>query len=144
MKLKMDNQAIAASFFEDTHLLGIVAPVKDYHFCWQLNRLLHFNFRINTDMEIEIHKKDRLYYFCIYEFNIPDSALKHYIYVNQFDGEFLLPEFRHLDFLWLIKGEWLDPKEVDRIIGQIKKINQVQLVTVLTNEKIRNKENLVF
>ena len=43
MKLKIDNESIAEEFFEDSLLLGIVAPVKDYLFSWQLNQVLGFN-----------------------------------------------------------------------------------------------------
>ncbi len=144
MKLKIDNTALTDDFFEETQLLGIVAPVKDYHFCWHLNQLLGFDFRNNTDVEIQLTKKNRHYYFGVYEYGVPNSALSHFVYNNQFDGEYLLPEFKHLDFLWLIKGEIIAQEELRDIVSGIKKINQVQLVTILTNEKIRNKEHLVF
>jgi hypothetical protein len=57
MKLKIDNETLAQEFFEDSLLLGIVAPVKDYQFSWQLNQILGFNFRVNNDFEIELKKK---------------------------------------------------------------------------------------
>ena len=38
LKLKINNEALAEEFFEDAILLGIVAPVNDYMFCWQINR----------------------------------------------------------------------------------------------------------
>ena len=50
MKLKIDNEALAEEFFEDSVLLGIVAPVKDYQFSWQLNQLLGLDFRVNNDI----------------------------------------------------------------------------------------------
>ena len=55
MKLKIDNEALAQNFFEDAILLGIVAPIKDYQFSWQLNQLLGFNFRLNNDLEIQLN-----------------------------------------------------------------------------------------
>ena len=36
---------------------GIMAPVKDYQFCWHLNSLLGMDFRINHEIEIELKKK---------------------------------------------------------------------------------------
>jgi hypothetical protein len=56
----------------------------------------------------------------------------------------LLPELKHLDFLWLLKGEAAADESLPEIIQQIKTINAVQLVVELTNEKIKNKENLVL
>jgi len=57
MKLKIDNELLAEEFFENTHLLGIVAPVKGYQFVWHLNQLLGLNFRLNSGLEIELRKK---------------------------------------------------------------------------------------
>ncbi|MFT3682257.1 MAG: IPExxxVDY family protein [Ferruginibacter sp.] len=144
MKLKIDNESIAQEFFEDSVLLGIVAPVKDYQFCWQLNQVLGFDFRINNDFEIQLTKKQRKYFFSIYEYKVPAVTTTHYLYNNQFDGEYLLPEFKHLDFLWLIKGDPLDPEELKALVQYIKSLNSVQLITEMTNEKIKNKQHLIF
>lgn len=144
MKLVLDPQAITDGFFEDTRLLGIMAPVKDYQFCWQLNHLLGIDFRINNEIEIQLTKKGRHYFFAVYEFPEPHTSLVHYLYNNEFDGEYLLPEFKHLDFLWLMKGDHVDDGKLEHVISSIRTIRGVQLVVELTNEKIKNKEHLVF
>lgn len=144
LKLKIDNEALAEGFFEDCQLLGIVAPIKDYQFSWQINHLLGFNFRVNNDIEIQLTKKQRKYFFSIYEYHVPSITLTHYLYNNQFDGEYLLPEFKHLDFLWLIKGDSLAPENLKELIQSIRSIPGVQLVTEMTNEKIKNKQHLIL
>jgi hypothetical protein len=144
MKLILDNKNLAEEFFEDTRLLGIMAPIRDYQLCWHLNSLMGMDFRINNDIEIQLTKKKRDYFFAVYEFCEPTGSLFHYVYNNRFDGEYLLPEFRHLDFLWLMKGDIVDEEILQQTINGIKEINGVQLVIELTNEKIRNKEHLVF
>ncbi len=146
MKLRIDNETLAQEFFEDSILLGIVAPVKDYQLSWQLNQLLGFDFRLNNDFEIQLKRKTRTYFFSIYEYNIPAVSLTHYLYNNQFDGEYLLPEFKHLDFLWLIKGggEPVSSEEQKSLIQSIKMLPGVQLVIEMTNEKIKNKQHLIF
>jgi hypothetical protein len=68
----------------------------------------------------------------------------HYLYSNQHDGEYLLPEFRHLDFLWLLKDDFVPDEFVENLVYYLKSINGVQLVVELTNEKIKNREHLVF
>jgi tRNA U38,U39,U40 pseudouridine synthase TruA len=113
----------------------LVAPVKDYQFSWQLNQALGFNFRINHDLEIKLSKKERTYYFSIFEYNVPSTSITHYLYNNQFDGEYLLPEFKHLDFVWLIKGEAIGQEDLSLLIQAIKTLSGVQLVTEMTNEK---------
>ena len=131
-------------FFDDTRLLGIIASVKNYQFCWMLNNTLGYNFRVNTDVEIKIKRKNRDYYFPLYQHTIRNSFLMHFIYHNHFDGEYLLPEFKHMDFLWLMKGDLVADEQCQQLIHAVKSINVVQLVAELTREKIKNKGNLVF
>ena len=144
MKLILDPKGLTDGFFEETRLLGIMAPIKDYQFCWQVNNLLGVDFRINNDIEIQLTKKKRNYFFAVYEYAEDRTALIHYLYNNQFDGEYLLPEFKHLDFLWLLKGDAVTEDSLQQLISSIRGIKGVQLVIELTNENIRNKEHLVF
>ena len=144
MKLVLDTKDLTDGFFEETKLLGIMAPMKDYQFCWQLNNLLGIDFRVNHELEIQLKKKDRNYFFAVYEYGEPATCLKHYLYNNQHDGEYLLPEFKHLDFLWLLKDDLVSDAALTQLVQSIRTVAGVQLVIELTNEKIRNKEHLVF
>ncbi|HZH00769.1 MAG TPA: IPExxxVDY family protein [Flavisolibacter sp.] len=144
MKLVLDSNSITDGFFEDTRLVGIMAPMKDYLFCWQLNNLLGVDFRINNDIEIQLTKKQRNYFFSVYEYPERHTALVHYLYNNQCDGEYLLPEFKHLDFLWLMKGDEVDNATFLHLIESVRTIKGVQLVIELTGEKIKHREHLVF
>ena len=144
MKLKIDNETLAEEFFECSRLMGIVAPLKDYQFTWQINQQLGYKFRINTSLEIQLKKKDRNYFFSIFQFEVPSTCMVHYIYNNQFDGEYLLPEFKHLDFLWLMKGDDVCDKELNAMMQVIKTLPGVQLVTEMTNKNIRNKQHLIL
>jgi hypothetical protein len=143
-KLALNNYELAEEFFEDTRLLGVIAPVKDYQFCWRLNSMLRMDFRINNDVEIQLKRKKRDYFFTVFEYCEPTGSLAYYVYNNQFEGEYLLPEFRHFDFLLLMKGDIVSDELLQQTISSIKAISGVQLVAELTNEKIKNKEHLVF
>ena len=144
MKLSLNNADLTDGFFEETRLLGIMAPIKSYQFCWHLNKMLGIDFRINNEIEIQLARKARHYFFAVYEYAEPTNCLVHYLYNNQFDGEYLLPEFKHLDFLWLLKGDTVSNERLQELIQSIKIISGVQLVVELTTEKIKNKEHLVF
>lgn len=143
-KLKIDNEELAEEFFEDALLLGIVVPIKDYQFSWQLNQLLGLDFRVNNDIEIQLNKKARSYFFSIYEYAIPAVSITHFLYNNQHDGEYLLPEFKHLDFLWLIKGDPFAAEELKILVQSIRTLPGVQLVTEMAHEKIKHKQHLIF
>lgn len=144
MKLKLEMENATGDFFEGIHLLGLVAPIPDYQFCWQLNQILGFDFRVKNEYEIQLRKKQRNYFFNVFAYSEPVSSLEHYLYNNQFDGEYLLPEFRHLDFLWLLKGDEVSAGALQDLIQTIRNINGVQLVLQLSPEKIKNKEHLLF
>ncbi len=143
-KLAISNEDLIEAFFENTRVLGIVAPVKDYQFCWQLNKMLGIDFRVNTEIEIWLQKKKRDYYFTVFEYKEPNRQLTHYLYNTQNEGEYLLPELKHFDFLWLMKDDELTNEEFHQTIALIRSIAGIQLVTALSNEKIKNKENLIF
>lgn len=142
-KLILDNATLTDDFFVDTRLLGIMAPVKNYQFCWMLNNLLGFNFRANTSIDKKLIKKNRQYFFSVYQHNV-NHFLTYYLFHNHCDGEYLLPEFKHMDFLWLMKGDFVDDNTCRSISNSVKSLGEVQLVAELTNEKIKNKEHLVF
>lgn len=144
MKLRIDNQELADEFFDGTRMLGIVAPIKDYQFCWHLNQVLQMDFRINTDLEIQLTRKKRDYFFSVYEYNEPHTSLVHYLYNNQFDGEYLLPEFKHLDFLWLMKGDIVENQQLEALQQSLKSMPAVQLVTEMSTGKIKNKGHLIL
>ncbi len=144
MKLKIDNQTLVDDFFDTTRLLGIVAPVKDYVFSWHINQSLGYKFRINNSLEIQLQKKDRNYFFSVYEYRVTGCCMVHYLYNNQDDGEFLLPEFKHLDFLWLAKGEEMENEDLQALQQSLKVLPFVQLVNEMTNEKIKNKQHLIL
>ena len=144
MKLVLDTKELTDDFFEETKLLGIMVPVKNYQFCWQLNQLLGIDFRINHELEIQLKKKNRDYFFTIYEYHEPTTCLKHYLYNNQNDGEYLLPEFKHLDFLWLLKDDFVPDEALQQLVQSIRSVAGVQLVIELSNVTIKNKEHLVF
>ena len=143
LKLKLDNEDLTSAFFDEIRILGIVSPMQDYMFSWTVNKYLGMNFRINTLLEIQLRKKNRNYFFSIYDYQLPNRALVHYIYSNQYEGEYLLPELKHLDFLWLLKYDSVNDAEVSELMKAIKKIPGVQLVSEMHPSKIRNKQHLL-
>ncbi|HEY6082975.1 MAG TPA: IPExxxVDY family protein, partial [Chitinophagaceae bacterium] len=84
------------------------------------------------------------FYFSVFEFTEPTTAVSHYIYNNHSKAAFLLPELKNIDFLWLIKGDYYQEKEVKALIEQIRSVENIQLVTLFNQEEIKNKKDLIF
>lgn len=144
MKLKIDNDLLAEEFFSDVVMMGIVATTKDYQFIWQLNQLTGLDFRLSSTYEVQLSRKQRDYFFSIYEYHIPVMGVAHYLYHNHHDGEFLLPEFKHLDFLWIMKGDCVDANYLPMLTESIRSLPGVQLVSELSPEKIKHKQYLIL
>lgn len=143
-KLVIDNSQLAEEFFADVRLFGIQCPHEPHWLIWIINNQFLYDFRYQAGSEIEVKKKGRPFRYPIYQCMEPNLEVIHLIYANQYDGEYLLPELRHYDFIWLIKGELPNNEIPHLIFTELKAIPQVQLVTELTPEKIINKTQLVL
>lgn len=144
MKFTLDTRNLTDDFFDEARLIGIMAPMKNYQFCWLVNHSLGVDFRVNNELEIPLKRKGRTYFFSIYEYADENTCLKHYLYNNKHEGEFLLPEFKHMDFLWLLKGDYVSDEKITGYIDSLKGLSSIQLVTELSCDKIRHKEHLIF
>ncbi|WP_143308186.1 IPExxxVDY family protein [Chitinophaga vietnamensis] len=144
LKLKLDQDQLVEDFFESSHLIGIVSSARDYQLCWHINKQLHTNFRANNSLEITLSKKTRSFHFTVFEFQEPTNSVSHYLYNNHCRAEFLLPELKHIHYLWLIKGDYYRPEDVKKLLEELRSVPPVQLVSLLDIRDIRNKMNLIF
>lgn len=137
---KLETQHSLAEFYEDSVLLGLISFAKAYRFCWLINSFLGFDFKMDVDKEIISMKKTRTYYFPVYNHYDNLTNTEHFLYCNKYEGEFLLPEFKHLDFIWIIKGD----SDFSDIVPIIKLIPEIQFSVPIKLNQIHNKEHLVF
>ncbi len=143
-KLKLNTDGIEEDFFSGTYLLGVMSAAKNYRFIWQINTSTGFDFRLNAEAELHLKRKGRSYFFSVYQFCQTECELEHFIYFNQFQGEYLLPEFKHLDFLWLMRGNIITEEDILNVQNKLRLIEGAQLIAELTQEKIKSKSNLIF
>jgi hypothetical protein len=143
MKYTLDTDEMVEDFFDQTYCLGVVSPVKSYHFCWLMNYHLGMDFRVCTDDDVEMRRSERTYRFNLYHYKSQEDHI-HYIYQNQFDGGYLMPEFKHLDYVWLIKMEDYQSELLIDIMDSLKTMDEIQLVIHISEEHIRNPSNLII
>lgn len=143
-KLVINNDEIAEEFFEDARLLGIQCPQEPHRMVWLINRRFGYKFRYQAGSEILLTKKARKFSFPVFASDETNFALTHFIYANQHEGEYLLSELKHFDFLWLIKGDHPNNQLISLLQTELKNLESVQLVMELNSDKIVNKKNLVL
>lgn len=146
MKLVLDDTHFSEDFYSESKLIGIVTSYKSYKFCWQLNKHLGLHFKLNNLLEIQLTKTKkgvaRNYFFQVYQFKNILTNLDHLIYHNQFNGEYLLPEYKHIDFIWMMKGDVLNNPLVDTILQRVKQLDGLQLLLEINSSKLIHKEHL--
>lgn len=142
MKHRLDDDQMSDGFFEGTRILGIASTLKNYQFCWHIERSMPVDFHTAPDLQIAMEKNRRSYSFTVYEFKHPITRAEHFLYSNKHEGEFLLPELQHLDFIWLIRDGFYNEEEFADFQQKIKQVPGVQLVTEVQHDKIKSRDNL--
>ena len=143
MKLKLNDDEMSDNFFEGTRILGIASTLKNYQLCFHIEKNLQIDFRTSADLQIPLEKNKRTYSFTVYEFVQHAIATEHFLYSNKNDGESFLPELQHLDFIWLLKGSFFEnDEEFTKLQRQLRDITGIQLVTEVSHDKIKSRDNL--
>ena len=142
-KVTIDNDELAREFLEDACVLGIQTTMEAHRFIWMINRHFRIDLRYQPDAEIVLPKRTKSFLFPYYLFNEPNTELQHIMYVNKHDGEYLLPELKHFDFLWMLKTENDKTSLLAGIMSELRNLEQVQVVAELAGDKIKHKQNLI-
>ena len=144
MKLKIDNETLVEEFFEcvwDTRhrctFERLPVYLADKPGAW----------RFLQDQQQPwdpVKEKDTNYFFLfmIMKFGNLHGALP--VQQPATTENFCCPNSKHLDFLWLVKGEEIDDADLSTLIQSLRSLPGVQLVNEMTHEKIRNKQHLIF
>lgn len=91
-------------------LLGIVAPVKDYRLKLAAEPDVGVCFRVNNDIEIQLTKSN-VNIFLVFMNMLSFRLLWFITYtITSTTENTCCLEFKHLDFLWLIKVTLLQQK----------------------------------
>lgn len=143
-RMTLDYADVTDSFLEDARLLGVVTNLRNYKLCWALNAFYGYDFRANQPSYIERRNRDRKYFFTIHRHSRPRQPFEHILYQNKDDGEYLLPELKNLDFIWMIKADHPDSNLYEKVRQQLISLPDVQLVTEIGKHKIKHKEYLLF
>ncbi|QES90506.1 IPExxxVDY family protein [Rhizosphaericola mali] len=145
MKLVLNSEDLTSDFYEDARVLGIVSKYKNYKFIWSINQHLDLNFKMIPDYEIELPKKNKDCYFSVFQHSVKNTSIDYFIYQNYFEGEFLLPELKNIDFICLVKGDFsADQTQWRGFLDNLKSVSCIQMASEISLDQIKSKENLIF
>lgn len=127
----------------DFKLLAVSSQLKDYVFCFKINKQLSIDFCKISDLELPFNGGNQNNYFSRYYFLLPDIETEFYIVANKGSEGFLVPEMKKADFFILIRN-YIDQDELKQFIMLINKIPEVLAALEVDPKKLKSKENLIF
>lgn len=138
----MSKKILRVEYDFDFTLIGISSSIRDYRLCWYINKNLPFRFQRDTDITIFNEFGNESYHSC-FKYSIENLEVDLYILGNKSGLEYILPESKESDFLFL-STETLNYEEEKLILNGLNKIETVQTAFMLDPNSFRNKENLLF
>lgn len=138
----MKKHYLDSGYDEDFLMFGLVCGERPHRLAWMMNETGTFHFvRLN-----DIHfygKANAEYFFPRFRYTDEINHLDYHLLGNKDEGQFLIPELRHVDYLLILKGaiDYFDAKE---FIQQTKNLETVQLVTELNPAVLKSRENLIL
>jgi hypothetical protein len=145
--LKLDTVSIEDTFFENAALVGISSDKPIYTLCHNLNEAFQLSFVRKPLLDVTIGKKNQEQFsFAVYQSHVPRSAFIFTLYKLKVEDILLLPTVKNIDYIWLIMGEDIIDAE-DLAMMYLKKLRsmpEIQFVTLLEKEKIKNIEYLIL
>jgi hypothetical protein len=128
----------------DFVLIAITAPLKDYRFCFKLNKQLNIQFYRLDELSLHTYPDEPLSYFSRYHYHLAESETDFYLLVNKGSEGFLIPEMNNVDFFILIKNYIDNNESLEQFISGINKIPEVQVAVEVDPRKLKSNENLIF
>ncbi len=127
----------------DFKLLAVSSQLKDYVFCFKINKLLSINFCKINDLELPFNGGNENNYFSRYYYVPSDTETELYIVANKGSEGFLVPEMKKADFFILIRN-YIDNEDFKLLISQLNKIPEILVALEVDPKKLKSKENLIF
>lgn len=139
----MKKSKLVIEYEYDFELMGIRSLAKGYKLAWEINHALGIHLIRQPDLSVGFKKGDeKKFSFYSHETRLNRLKLFKNKPVDTDTGKyFLVPEFPHFDFIFLIQIE--EPVRT-KLIEQLKHIPSIELVAAIPLGGIKSKSNFVF
>jgi len=121
---------------DEYRIIGICSHLKEYKFCWHLNKVLNCNLVKKEDF-LFAGKNSEPENHSIYYFNDHNQHNQIFLLANKSNNSVLLDKVPEADLLMVIKGLFSD-KKTEELILSLKKISNVLTVFFVDMSKIKD------
>jgi hypothetical protein len=140
----MKKSRLEIEYTYDFELLGISSSAKGYKLAWDINQVLSIRLIKQEDMVVEQKGGIHSAHTC-FSFESTVSKLKLFRNKpneNETTKLFLVPEFPHMDYIFMIQGE--EYTQHNRLQEVLRNIPSVELVAFLPLAALKSKDNFIF
>ncbi len=134
-KLVLNQSAMIDDFFENVEMLSLLSAYEPYHLAWHLNRSFPVDFVRDDTRDIQHGGHTYIAYRYIDEIN----HIEHTLFATRNKTNYILPELKRIDFIWMIQGGHLVAHFIRDIPVLIKKISGVSDCRKILHENISNR-----
>jgi hypothetical protein len=127
---------------DDFSMFGISCHLKDYRFCWLLNRQLEIQMRRVGDYYPKFDKKQQSQYAFPFYFGTENFRLESFFLLGNHSPEGdLMERYTQIDYVFLIH-EMAYPSGPSGMVQEIRKIPQVLMAFEINPKDYRDSELL--
>jgi hypothetical protein len=138
----MARQQLSIEYDYDFVLIGLVCQAKDYRLCYEINKILGYDFEKITDTEIFSSKLGAAGYFSTYLYENEDET-SFYIIFNRGSKGLLVPEQNKLDCFIVVKGPFREDQK-KQLLSDLKNITLILGTYELNVKKLKSRENFIM
>jgi hypothetical protein len=134
--LQLNHTAVEEDFFDDLKMLCLICPHEPYHLAWHINRNIPIDFKRSPDQDILIGGN----YYIVYEFIEENNQILHYLLATRCKTNYILPELKNIDFIWMIKGGHKVDEYIKKLPDMVKTLMGVIDCRVIDHKKLSNRK----
>jgi hypothetical protein len=127
----------------DFTLIAITAPLKDYRFCFKVNKELNREFYRIDELQLVFNADEEAFYFSRYYYLDNETENEYFLLANKGSEGLLVPEMKTVDYFLLIRN-FIDKEDLQSVISGLNRIGEVLVAAEVDPKKLKSKENLVF
>lgn len=140
----MKKTKLIIDYEYDFELVGIISSAKGYKLAWEMNTRLDIHLVRQPDLTVGFKKGDeKRFSFYAYETRLNRLKLFKNKPEDTDSGKyFLVPEFPHFDFIFLVQMD--DAQQREAMLLQLKQIPSIELTAPIPLEGLKSKSNFIF
>ena len=140
----MKKSKLVIEYEFDFGLLGITTAARGYKLAWEINSTLGIHLVRQPDLAVGFKKgEEKKFSFYAHESRINRLKLFKNKPVDTDHGKYyLVPEFPHFDFIFLIQID--DMTQHEAIANQLRQITSIEMVSSIPLEGLKSKSNFIF